>query len=120
MKLSTETAAETLAGKPYTMEMEDEIDDLKSVIKSLRRNAAEDNCYILALEEAIDDAKASFHAGENAWDMYKLLTRTEAKHKPKITSRWDHSTKPSKFIVYEDGNEVYRGNYVDGEKIINK
>jgi hypothetical protein len=120
MKLSTETAAETLADKPYTMEMEDEIDSLKSVIKALRRNAAEDNCYIDALEEAISDAKASFHAGESSWNMYEALTRTEAKPKKKITSRWDHSTKPSKFIVYEDGKEVYRGNYVDGEKIINK
>ncbi len=120
MKLSTETAAETLAGKPYTMEMEDEIDSLKATIKALRRNATEDNCYILALEEAISEAKASFHAGESSWNMYEAITRTEAKHKPKITSRWDHSTKPSKFIVYKDGKEVYRGNYVDGEKIINK
>jgi capsule polysaccharide export protein KpsE/RkpR len=80
MKLSTETAAELLAGKSYTMEIEDEIDGLKTTIKALRRNAAEDNCYIDALEEAINDAKASFHAGENAWDMYKLLTRTEIKN----------------------------------------
>ena len=61
--------------------MEDVIDGLKTTIKSLRRNAAEDNCYILALEEAINDAKAAFHAGENAWDMYKLLTRNEIKTK---------------------------------------
>jgi DNA-binding transcriptional regulator GbsR (MarR family) len=81
MKLSTETAAETLTDKPYTMEIEDEIDSLKTTIKALRRNAAEDNCYIDALEEAIKDAKASFHAGENAWDMYKLLTRTDIKTK---------------------------------------
>ena len=81
MKLSNETAAETLAGKPYTMEIEDEIHSLNSVIKALRRNAAEDANYILALEEAINDAKAAFHAGENAWDMYKLLTRTEIKSK---------------------------------------
>ena len=59
------------------MEIEDEIDGLKTTIKALRRNATEDNCYIDALEEAISDAKASFHAGENAGDMYKLLTRTE-------------------------------------------
>jgi hypothetical protein len=63
------------------MEIEDEIHSLNSVIKSLRRNAAEDNAYILCLEEAINDAKAAFHAGENAWDMYKLLTRTEIKTK---------------------------------------
>lgn len=61
--------------------MEDVIDGLKTTIKSLRRNAAEDNAYILCLEEAINDAKAAFHAGENAWDMYKLLTRTEIKTK---------------------------------------
>ena len=63
------------------MEIEDEIDGLKTTIKALRRNATEDNCYIDALEEAISDAKASFHAGEKAWDMYKLLTRTEIKTK---------------------------------------
>ncbi len=63
------------------MEIEDEIHSLHSVIKSLRRNAAEDNCYILALEEAIDDAKACFHAGESTSDMYNALTRTEIKNK---------------------------------------
>jgi hypothetical protein len=81
MKLSTEILAETFIDKSYIMEMEDVIDGLKTTIKSLRRNASEDNCYIDALEEAINDAKASFHAGENAWDMYKLLTRTEIKTK---------------------------------------
>ena len=72
---------ELLAEKQYTMEIEDEIHSLHSVIKSLRRNAAEDNCYILALEEAIDDAKACFHAGESTSDMYNALTRTEIKTK---------------------------------------
>jgi hypothetical protein len=120
MKLSTETAAETLAGKPYTMEIEDEIDNLKSTIKALRRNATEDNCYILSLEEAIYDAKVAFHIGSSSSDMYNALTRTEVKPKKKVTSRWDHSTKPSKFIVCEDGKEVFRGNYSDGEKLINK
>ncbi len=81
MKLSTEILAETFIDKSYIMEMEDVIDGLKTTIKSLRRNAAEDNAYILCLEEAINDAKAAFHAGENAWDMYKLLTRTEIKTK---------------------------------------
>jgi len=81
MKLSTETAAETLAGKPYTMEIEVEIHSLNSVIKSLRRNAAEDANYILALEEAINDAKAAFHAGASPSDMYNALTRTEIKNK---------------------------------------
>jgi hypothetical protein len=81
MKLSTETAAETLIDKPYIMDLRDQIDNLYSTIKALRRNIVEDNCYIDALEEAINDAKAAFHAGENAWDMYKLLTRTEIKTK---------------------------------------
>ena len=81
MKLSTEISAETFIDKSYIMEMEDVIDGLKTTIKALRRNAAEDNCYIDALEEAINDAKAAFLAGENAWDMYKLLTRTEIKTK---------------------------------------
>jgi len=81
MKLSTETAAETLTDKPYIMDLRDQIDNLYSTIKALRRNITEDNCYIDALEEAINDAKAAFHAGENAWDMYKLLTRTEIKIK---------------------------------------
>jgi hypothetical protein len=81
MKLSTGTAAESIKDKEYIMDIEDEIHSLNSVIKSLRRNSAEDNAYILCLEEAINDAKAAFHAGENAWDMYKLLTRTENKTK---------------------------------------
>jgi hypothetical protein len=81
MKLSIEKGSVTLDNKPYTMEIEDEIDSLKSVIKALRRNAAEDNAYILSLEEAIDDAKASFHAGESTSDMYNALTRTEIKTK---------------------------------------
>lgn len=80
MKLSTKTAAELLAGKPYTMEIEDEIQNLHSVIKSLRRNAAEDNAYILSLEEVIDDAKAAFRAGGSTSDMYNALTRTEIKN----------------------------------------
>jgi hypothetical protein len=81
MKLSTKTAAETLTGKQYTMEIEDEIDSLKSTIKALRRNLMEDNCYIDALEEAINDAKAAFHAGASPSDMYNALTRTEIKDK---------------------------------------
>jgi hypothetical protein len=81
MKLSTEISAETFIDKSYIMEMEDVIDGLKTTIKALRRNAAEDNCYILALEEAIDDAKASFHSGESTSDMYNALTRTEIKTK---------------------------------------
>ena len=63
------------------MDIEDEIHSLNSVIKALRRNAAEDNAYILSLEEAIDDAKASFRAGESTSDMYNALTRTEIKTK---------------------------------------
>ena len=81
MKLSTETAAEFLAGKPYTMEIEDEIYSLHSVIKALRRNANEDNCYINALEDAINDAKLAFQAGESTSNIYNALTRTEIKTK---------------------------------------
>jgi hypothetical protein len=81
MKLSTETAAETLTDKPYTMEIEDEIYSLKSTIKALRRNIVEDNCYIDALEEAISDAKLAFHAGASPSDIYNALTRTEIKTK---------------------------------------
>jgi hypothetical protein len=81
MKLSTKITTETLAGKTYIMQLKDQIDSLYSTIKALRRNIVEDNCYIDALEEAINDAKAAFHAGENAWDMYKLLTRNEIKTK---------------------------------------
>jgi hypothetical protein len=81
MKLSNQNEMELLAEKQYIMDIEDEIHSLHSVIKSLRRNAAEDNCYILALEEAIDDAKACFHAGESTSDMYNALTRTEIKTK---------------------------------------
>jgi hypothetical protein len=80
MKLSTEAAAETLTDKPYTMEIEDEIDSLKTTIKALRRNIVEDNCYIDDLEEAINDAKAAFHAGASPSDMYNALTRTEIKN----------------------------------------
>jgi len=81
MKLSNQNEMELLAEKQYTMEIEDEIHSLNSVIKALRRNAAEDNCYIDALEEAINDAKAAFHAGASPSDMYNALTRTEIKTK---------------------------------------
>jgi hypothetical protein len=77
--LSNQTDTELLTGKEYTMEIEDEIDNLKLTIKALRRHLAEDNCYIDALEEAIEDAKIAFHAGASASDMYNALTRTEIK-----------------------------------------
>ena len=120
MKLSIQNGSVTLDSKPYTMEVEDEIDSLKSTIAALRRNATEDNCYIDALEEIIENAKACFHAWESPWDMYEILMGADIKKKGKFTSRWDHSTKPSKFIVCEDGKEIHRGNYADGEKLINK
>jgi hypothetical protein len=81
MKLSTEILAETFIDKSYIMEMEDVIDGLKTTIKSLRRNASEDNCYIDALEEAIKDARIAFYAGASASDVYNALTRTEIKTK---------------------------------------
>jgi hypothetical protein len=81
MKLSTETAAESIKDKEYIMDIEDEIHSLHSVIKSLRRNAAKDNCYIDALEEAIKDARIAFYDGASASDVYNALTRTEIKNK---------------------------------------
>ena len=63
------------------MEIEDEIDSLKFTIEALRRHLAEDNCYIDALEEAINEAKFKFHVGASASDMYNALTRTEIKTK---------------------------------------
>jgi dCMP deaminase len=38
--------------------------------------------------------------------------------KPKLTSHWDHSTKPSVFIVKQEQKEIYRGTYPNGEKIL--
>jgi hypothetical protein len=35
------------------------------------------------------------------------------------TSFWDHSGKPSVFIVKENGNEIYRGGFEEGYKLIN-
>ena len=70
-----------ITDKQYTMEIEDEIDSLKFTIKALRRHLAEDNCYIDALEEAINEAKFKFHVGASASDMYNALTRTEIKTK---------------------------------------
>ena len=38
--------------------------------------------------------------------------------KPKMTSYWDHSGKPSVFIVKQDQAEIYRGTYPNGAKIL--
>jgi dCMP deaminase len=38
--------------------------------------------------------------------------------KPKLTSHWDHSGKPSVFIVKQDHAEIYRGTYPNGAKIL--
>ena len=38
--------------------------------------------------------------------------------KPKLTSSWDHSGKPSVFIVKQDHAEIYRGTYPNGAKIL--
>jgi hypothetical protein len=35
------------------------------------------------------------------------------------TSFWDHSGKPSVFIVKENGKEIYRGGFEEGYKLIN-
>ena len=38
--------------------------------------------------------------------------------KPKLTAYWDHSGKPSVFIVKQDQAEIYRGTYPNGAKIL--
>ena len=38
--------------------------------------------------------------------------------KPKLTAYWDHSGKPSMFIVKQDQDEIYRGTYPNGAKIL--
>jgi tellurite resistance protein len=35
-----------------------------------------------------------------------------------MTGKWDHSTKPSKFVVIDNGKEIYRGGFSEGYKII--
>jgi len=35
------------------------------------------------------------------------------------TSFWDHSGKPSVFVVKENGKEIYRGGFEEGYKLIN-
>lgn len=37
-----------------------------------------------------------------------------------ISSHWDHSGKPSVFVVQENGIEIYRGGYKEGEKLLRK
>jgi dCMP deaminase len=38
--------------------------------------------------------------------------------KEKLTSHWDHSTKPSFFVVRKGQAEIYRGTYPNGAKIL--
>lgn len=33
---------------------------------------------------------------------------------------WDHKTKPSTFVVTENGKEVFRGNFTEGYKSLNE
>jgi len=35
-----------------------------------------------------------------------------------MKGKWDHSTKPSKFVVIDNGKEIYRGGFNEGCKII--
>lgn len=35
-----------------------------------------------------------------------------------MTSKWDHTTKPSTFVVSDNGKEVYRGPFQDGFKLL--
>ena len=39
-------------------------------------------------------------------------------HKPEMTSYWDHSVRPSQFVVKENGREIHRGCYKEGEKLL--
>jgi hypothetical protein len=34
-----------------------------------------------------------------------------------MTCHWDHSTKPSKFVVKKDNKEIYRGTFKEGYKL---
>jgi dCMP deaminase len=38
--------------------------------------------------------------------------------KEKLSSHWDHSTKPSYFVVRKGQEEIYRGTYPNGAKIL--
>lgn len=38
--------------------------------------------------------------------------------KPQMTSFWDHSGKPSVFVVKQNHKEIYRGTYPNGAKIL--
>ena len=35
------------------------------------------------------------------------------------TGRWDHKTKPSTFVVTDNGKEVFKGNFSEGYKLLN-
>lgn len=37
-----------------------------------------------------------------------------------MSGYWDHKTKPSTFVVLEEGKEIYRGGFADGYKLLNK
>jgi dCMP deaminase len=39
--------------------------------------------------------------------------------KPKLSSYWDHSKKPSAFVVTKEGQEIHRGCYKTGERLLN-
>jgi dCMP deaminase len=38
--------------------------------------------------------------------------------KEKLSSHWDHSTKPSKFVVKRGSEEIHRGTYPNGAKLL--
>jgi dCMP deaminase len=38
--------------------------------------------------------------------------------KEKLSSHWDHSTKPSMFVVKRGSEEIHRGTYPNGEKLL--
>ena len=35
-----------------------------------------------------------------------------------MTGYWDHKTKPSTFVVTDEGKEIFRGNFTEGYKIL--
>jgi dCMP deaminase len=45
------------------------------------------------------------------------VTVVQFEREPK-TSYWDHSTKPSVFVVKEGNRVIYRGTFYDGEKLL--
>ena len=56
------------------------------------------------------------------WMTLQTTTKTKDGGTGRMTSYWDHSTKPSTFVVKDDeGKEIYRGPFDKGyELLMNK